>query len=302
MALSLRPTDRILVLGASGWFGTAFRELVPSHVPLMSIASRSRGPFETWSQERVHSFGPSVVVNFAFLTRERVGVDGLENFIEVNENLTRQLLIAAQLPRVRAVLTVSSGAARALPLDLDVDPYGFLKRREEERLMALASPTRNVVVARAWSVSGHHVRRPHDYAFSGFILQAAQGVISIRATQPVFRRYVAASDFIEVCCKRMLSGWTGEIDSGGELIEMGSLARRIASIVNPNARIERPDLTSSEPSIYASDDVTWREACEHAGFVAAQIDSQVRKTARGLLGGSSSGEIPGTNIVRNQRS
>ena len=121
------------------------------------------------------------------------------------------------------------------------------------------------------------------YAFSGFILQAHSGRIDITAQQPVFRRYVSVEDLLTVCVTRLLDGWTGTIDSGGELIEMGEFAARVAALVSPGSIIERAEMARTEPLIYASDNVSWREACSRIGFVPSDLDEQIRVTAAGLL-------------------
>lgn len=276
-------TDRVLLLGASGWFGRTFHAMLPKSVPVLLVAGTKRGIYEAWDLALVRDFNPTIVVNFAFLTSERVQIEGMERFVDMNETLTARLLQATELPRVHAVMTVSSGAATALPLSMESNPYGVLKLREENALMSFASHRRNIVVARAWSVSGPYVRNPNRYAFSQFIVQAWQGRVRIEASRPVIRRYVAADDFLSVCASHMIQGWTGDIDSGGERIELGALAERIVSIVNPSATVIRSAWTSDVPSEYASDNITWRAACRRIGFEAAKIDEQVRRTAPRLI-------------------
>ena len=281
--LNLSPQDRVLVLGASGWFGLTFLRLLDPDIPVLALASSTRDRFETWDEQRVQEFAPTAVANFAFRTPEFAEREGIERFIQANESLTEQFLDAAQLPSVRAILTVSSGAAVAFALEMAENPYGVLKKREEDAALALATESRSVVIARAWSVSGPDVRRPSDYAFSGFILQAQSGRIDIAAQQPVFRRYVSVEDLLTVCMTRLLDGWTGTIDSGGELIEMGELAARVAAQVNLGSIIERAEMALTEPLIYASDNVSWMEACGRIGFVPLDLDEQIRVTAAGFL-------------------
>ncbi len=275
----LSPTERFLVLGASGWFGQTFLRIVHPHLHILKTASTKRDKFVAWNAKAFRDFNPTVVVNFAFLTSEKVDTEGVETFIAVNELLTEQFIDASNFPTVRAALTVSSGAAVAFPLDMETNPYGVLKKREEDAALDLVTERRSVVVARAWSVSGPDVRTPRKYAFSDLVLQAKSGAIQVNASQPVFRRYVGVDDFLEVSMARLLSGWSGTIDSGGELIEVGELAERVRSIVNPQASISRVEQTSTEPSIYASDDISWREACDETGITPADIDEQIRTTA-----------------------
>lgn len=272
----------VLVLGASGWFGHTFLGLLDPQIPVMACASSRRDQYVTWDYEQVQDFKPTVVANFAFLTRDRISEFGFERFIEINSSLTENFIKAAQLPSVRAALTVSSGAAVAFPLDLATNPYGVLKKREEDAALELVTESRAIVVARAWSVSGPDVQSPGNYAFSEMILQAKSGAIEVNSSQPVFRRYVSVADFLAVSMARLRSGWSGTIDSGGELIEVGELAARVRRLVNSRASISRVELTSTEPSIYASDNDSWQEACSEARITPADIDEQIRATADGL--------------------
>jgi nucleoside-diphosphate-sugar epimerase len=271
--------DRVLVLGASGWFGRTFLRILDPQIPVMACASAIRDHYVTWDDDQVQNFNPTVVANFAFLTRDRISEVGIQRFIEVNSSLTKNFIKAAQLPSVKAALTVSSGAAVAFPLDMATNPYGVLKKREEDAAMDLVTERRSVVVARAWSVSGPDVRTPRKYAFSDLVLQAKSGAIQVNASQPVLRRYVGVDDFLEVSMARLLSGWSGTIDSGGELVEIGELAERVRSIVNPQASISRVEQTSTEPSIYASDDISWRESYGEVGINTSDIDEQIRAVA-----------------------
>lgn len=275
--------DRVLVLGAGGWFGQTMLDLMPPSVPVLAIARSARGKFAVWETNEVAAFAPTAVVNFAFLTRERVDIDGEAAFRLVNEELTRRFLWASQLPSVRTVLTTSSGAAVTEPQS----PYGELKRAEEKFAMDLVTASRAVVVARVYSVSGAYVRRPHDYAFSDFILQAQEGSVHVLADRPVFRRFVGVDDVLTVTMGLGLRGWSGLIETGGELIELGRLAQRIISIVNPSAKLSRSAQTSDQPSVYASDNVSWSQACADMGHRPAGLDAQIRNTASGLVAADS---------------
>lgn len=275
LANLLRPDDRLLILGGSGWFGHTLHTLIGDTVTTHATASNQRPGYHTWDASRIAAFAPTIVANFAFLTRERLHTEGTARFIHTNQKLTAQFLHAASQPNVRLALTVSSGAAITEP----EHPYGRLKLHEEHQALQLQTPTRNIVIARAYSVTGPHVRRPHDYAFSDFILQARTGTIHIRATTPVYRRYVSVADYLTVCLALGLDGWTGTIESGGDLHEIGDLAHHIAHIVNPEATITRAHQTSTTPSTYASDNQTWTHACRVLDYQPEDLNQQIRNTA-----------------------
>jgi len=153
LTLGLTPTDRIAVLGARGWFGSTFCSLIPADVPLLRTASSPDERHAPWSRSALEDFAPTVVVNCAFLTREREAVEGLERFTAINTSLIEQFEATANLPSVRAAITVSSGAAVTEP----DSAYGSLKISEEQVANSLVGPVRSSVVLRAYSVSGPFV-------------------------------------------------------------------------------------------------------------------------------------------------
>ena len=279
MLAGVRRTDRIAVLGARGWLGRTADSLIPEDIPIFRTAASADQLHREWSLVSIQDFAPTVVLNFAFLTRERIAVEGVEAFTAINSELTNQFEVTATLPSVRAAITVSSGAAVVEP----DQPYGALKLREEQIAAELTSPSRASVVLRAYSVSGPFVRRPRDYAFSDFILQAQRGCVRVSADHLVYRRYVDAADALGVAIDSVLSGWSGTIETGGELVEMGDLAHRIVHHVNPAASIERPEIDTSRIETYASDGSSWSQACARLGYVPRDLEEQIRVTADGLL-------------------
>lgn len=279
----LRPHDRILVLGAGGWFGQTLLNELPRGVSQLGIASTAREQLREFDAALIQDFAPTVVINFAFLTRERLDKEGLDQFTAINSKLTQQFVQSAELESVRAALTISSGAAITEP-EL---PYGALKFAEELAAIGLEQEGRSVVVGRAYSLSGPYVRRPKDYAFSDLILQAHSGRVLIKSDRPTFRRYIAVSDFLAVCLTAALNGDSGVIESGGNLIEIRELAEIIVKRVRPDATIERVKLTSTAESIYASDNLSWMEATKKHGLEPLTLEEQVDATAIGLLSSQS---------------
>ena len=281
MDLGLRPDDRVLVLGASGWFG---RELAA----LMSVSESGcmvlevPGPSSEVmvSEAQMRDFAPTVIINFAFLTRERLVQEGIKNFTRMNEELTNRFLSLAQLPSVRSSITVSSGAA----VTESNEPYGRLKAAEETGALALATDERAVVVVRAYAVTGGYVRRPREYAFSDFIVQAPEGLVRVQADRPVFRRYCAVSDVLTVALRSVSRGRSGVFETGGTLVEMGDLARRVIAVVNPRAEMERAALVSDVPSVYHSDDQQWQEWYCAVDITPRTLDEQIRDAAQILVG------------------
>ena len=294
---SLADGDRVLVLGASGWFGRTTCALLDGlNLPVHLTASAAKAidvagatfRCEPWDWAAIAEFRPTVVIDCAFLTRDRVADMALDAYVSTNETLTRNLLAAVELPSVTRVVTVSSGAAvyptDALKATVEDNPYGWLKRRAEDALADVASERGiAVVVPRAWSVSGAFVQKPRSYALSDMILQAAEGSVHIIANAPVFRRYVAVEDLLAVALASASGGGFRVIDSGGPLVEMQQLAEVVVSVVNPGASITRAaPAPEGKPSEYYSDNSAWERACAETGFRPAALEQQVATAHAGL--------------------
>jgi nucleoside-diphosphate-sugar epimerase len=289
--------DRVLVIGASGWLGrTALDLLAPLGLPTLPLASRARiirvGEREiecrVWDEGELAAFAPTVVLDCAFLTRDRVTDMPLDEYLSANRSLTERLLYATRLSDVRLALTVSSGAAvhprDALDGPIEDNPYGYLKREAEHRLAQAAAESGAVpVVVRAWSISGAHVQKPQNYALGSMIRAADSGAIRITARRLVFRRYVLAEELLALGIAEGSVG-PATIDSGGELVEMAELAARIAAVVRPDAVISRGEMDPRDPDRYHSDGQDWERRCQRWDLASAPLDRQIEITARGVLG------------------
>jgi len=296
----LRADARALVLGAGGWFGSTLLNLIEESAtearvlgltgrPRRVTVGRREWALGGWDWDAVTRFAPTVVVNCAFRTRERVDQLGYQRYVAENVGLSSQFLRTLALPSVEAAVTVSSGAAvmpTGDPHDVEHNPYGHLKWAEEVLSREVADAHGAAfVVCRAWSVSGPFVKRPLDYAFSELISQAAAGRVLIRAPHEVWRRYTGVDDLLAACIALAGEGWSGDVDSGGSLVELAELARNIVGEVRPGIEIERPVADGSPPDHYHTDDVSWRIACERLRLVPASLGEQIRRAATGLIPG-----------------
>jgi nucleoside-diphosphate-sugar epimerase len=294
-AETLAADDRVLIIGATGWFGrTATALMAGLGNATMNISSRARtyeaGPVSAtsveWQWDAVQRFEPTTIIDCAFLTRDLVSSMTMQQYVQTNSDLTANLLAAARLQSVRRVMTISSGAAvhpvDALTQSMDENPYGRLKREAERALGELAAE-RGIaaVVARAWSVSGAFVLKPRSYALSDMIMQAAEGAIRITAPMEVFRRYVSVDDLLAVSLAAA-EATTPIVDSGGPLVEMHELAEAVRAVVNPAAWIERAARSSAPANRYYSDALQWDSLCDRLTFEPAPLDEQVRVTMNGL--------------------
>ena len=260
----MHASDRVMVTGGSGWFGRtavallwhAFGdEWVRRQVLATASATRAidvlgcgRHEVRLVDPVEVADFAPTLIINCAFPTRDRVAGMGLGPYVALARTLTRSFLEYSELPSVQRVVTFSSGAAvpsSAYPADLEVNPYGVLKAHEERETLGLAQRTGiNARVCRVWAVSGPHVQHPRNYAFSQFIVQAREaGRIRVAADRPVIRAYSSVDDALAVTLAAVSTG-SGLFDTGGQRIELGELATQVATVlggVPDRAFHARPD-------------------------------------------------------------
>lgn len=288
--------DRVLITGSSGWLGrTAVDLIAPLGLPILALAGRAsmiEVPSRTlhcrvWEKREVAAFAPTIVLDCAFLTKGWAAKMPLAEYITINRTLTDQLVWAARLPGVRLAVTVSSGAALfpqdALNRPIHDNPYGYLKREAEHRLMdATAGSDAVPVIARAWSISGAHVRNPRDFALGSMIQDAHAGAIQILANHPVFRRYTLAEELLAVAIAEGQVG-PATIDSGGELVEMAELAARITKIVRPDAVVTRDAIDLRSADHYHSDGEDWEMRCRRWNLATASLERQITISARGVL-------------------
>jgi nucleoside-diphosphate-sugar epimerase len=289
---SLGDEERILILGATGWFGTTLTEmLIGSTQEVMYVASNPR-VLKTegtsinvlaYDRDLIRAFRPTTVVDFAFLTREKAAQIGLADFQKTNEELTRQLIEVAALPSVKKVLFTSSGAAvyspGGQPKTYERDPYGYLKNQQEIKLKDFAKLSeKSVLCLRPWSVSGRLVGKPMEYAFSSLIIQALQGQICLETKRPVFRRYCALDDMLAVAFSLWPDIPESEyrlLESGGELHSLVELAELVADLVGNGAAVSHSIDSNAEADRYYSDNISWSTSCDRARYTPKNLKAQI---------------------------
>jgi nucleoside-diphosphate-sugar epimerase len=290
---AVTSSDRVLITGASGWFGqTASVILDILEIPTLLIGSSSREIdiagvqkiIHVWNLKTIEDFAPTVVIDCAYLTREMVEVTGLDTYVEVNRKLVQQILELKGLKSLRLVVSFSSGAAeinrtRNNEQSIEIDPYGFLKVEQEELLQAVFNSNEtDLVIARVWNVSGSLVTKINGFAFSDLISQSLNGRIEVSSNFEVWRSYCMIEEVLAVS----LNGSQGSenvFDTGGRLIEINELAKLIQEIVNPKADLVLPSVKTGVTSSYFSDGKSWNKWCRSLNFKPIQLEEQIEQVA-----------------------
>lgn len=288
---NVRATDRVLITGANGWFGkTALAMTLRSELPFLATGSKD----STLQIDNVNisvmeqgiplieSFQPTVVIDCAFLTRERLSEVGHDKYISINQQLIEDSISIAKLSSVRKYLGFSSGATVHLAglkdFSLEENPYGALKRVFESRISRLSGELEtDISVARVWSVTGTYSTKPGTFAISDLIRQARSGRIIIRAPHPVFRRYCAIEDVLAIGLQNHETFSPTIFDSGGELVELQELAEVIRAVVNPDAKIFREFEKSLMPDSYHSEGTQWDSLIKQSGLSVDSLQCQVKR-------------------------
>lgn len=291
---SLTSDDRVLITGASGWFGQTAANLMAGQPSLLlasqtrSIPSLGKNLFvNAYDPKLVRDFSPTVVIDCAFITRERIKDFGLPNYISQNQLIQKQFVELVSSPSVRRYVSFSSGAA-VYPADailrtIEENPYGYLKREAELQMESVSSELgKPGVIARAWSVSGAFITKPKSFAFTDFISQALQGKVHIKATNPVFRRYSAIEDLLAVSLAETTQGSFSILNSEGPLVEMAELARQIVSVINPAATISRARPLPGIEDNYFTDTHQWSKLETLHQFKPLDLKSQILSTFKGM--------------------
>ena len=283
--LNLR-SERVLVLGASGWVGSTISRLITGHcAEILEMGSYERSVNSSWGPRRffatdfelVRRFAPTLVIDAAFITRERIREVGEKVFIETNLRLIEFAKEVQKLPSLKSFIGISSGASTIRTEKFEhfsvSDMYGEMKREYELALLD-STHREKTKIARIWSVTCPFVTKLNVFAFSDLIGQARNGVIRINSTGEVWRRYVDLAEFISV----VIAADPGEsrvIDSGGELVEIGELASIVFQVLNKPEVILRSLLPNAAKNEYYSDNQTWQHAINQLGFTPKTLRQQL---------------------------
>ena len=292
MVLNFLGDDRVLITGATGWFGrTALWMAMKENVNVLAMASKknsvrvgefSKGVY-AHNLEQIADFAPTVFVDSAFLTRDKISAFDLGGYISLNRSLIRDSIEIASLPSIRKYVGFSSGATRHLAgqesFALQNNPYAALKMEYEAEMAQINSSNEVAIsIARVWSVTGPFTTKPDLFAFSNLISQAREGLMRIESAGNVFRRYCGLEAVMQVALAQKKQGGDPVFDTGGELIEIGDLAQVIREEINNEAVVIRGSYDGSREDNYYSDGTQWDSMIADLGLLQESIRSQIRRS------------------------
>lgn len=300
---------RVLVTGASGWLGQATLELLIQtfgaewRERVVAFGSRERH----WRlrdgtpvmQHPLAALGtlpraPSLLLHFAYLTREKTGQMPIADYIATNRTLSQLVATAGAAVGVERMFVTSSGAVHAALAEAESpDPtllYGRLKLEDEALFERFAHVTveRRVFIARLFNLSGPYINKLDSYALASFIQQARQGHIAIHASRPVIRSYTSAANLLGVAFAQLLDD-SGDsfvcVETAGDCeVEVQALAEHVRAVVLPRATIDRAPMGGAAADRYVGDGQRYRQLLESFGIAEHSLRQQVTDTADYLQG------------------
>jgi nucleoside-diphosphate-sugar epimerase len=284
----------VLVTGAGGWFGqTAIAMTRESGLDPLATGSKDQQIDIDGQSQSVHAqsleiiaaFEPTVVIDTAFVTRERLPDLGHKAYVETNQRIIDHSLAIAALPSVRKYIGFSSGATMHLAghtsFSVEENPYAAQKRVYEGKIAEIAGGLQcDVSVARVWAVTGSYCTKPDTFAFTNLIAQAKLGLIKIMANHLVYRRYCAVEDVLAIAMLPKKPADISIFNTGGDLIEIGELAKKVIEHVNPDAEIWRQFDTGLPSDSYHSDGEEWNDLVQFAGLAVDSLSNQIARVAQ----------------------
>jgi nucleoside-diphosphate-sugar epimerase len=292
----------VVITGAGGWIGLATLEMLADllgpefHHRVICFGAHGRTlklrggiEIEQRSLEAIAELksAPSLVLHLGFVTQGPGMTLDRDGYVEANQRLSATVLAALDRIGARAVFQASSGAVHAR--DPDGGPqskalYGALKFADEALYAGWARRrSATAVIGRVFNLSGPYINRRSSYALSSMIADALTGQpVSVRATSPVYRSYVA----IEILMGVVLGLLTEPEPAvhrfetaGSKTVEMGELAMMVAKVLGA-AGVERPVFDPDAPADrYVGDRRTFSALAGRYQLLRRPLASQIRQTA-----------------------
>jgi nucleoside-diphosphate-sugar epimerase len=300
----------IIVTGGSGWIGQAALEMLDdalgdelpkrvhvygSHDSTLHLRSGRALPYHALARLNDLKQGPALFIHCAYLTKDKLQDQSVENFVAANKAISDRVLVAIDRMETHSVFTLSSGAVykkgtHTLDTDLQANAYGVMKVRDEKRFAEIAARKKiPLAMPRLFNLSGPFINKHDSYALASMIkmVQAVQP-ITIRAAHNVVRSYIHVADLLTLSLSMLLDPQpddTGIFDTAGEdVLEMADLAEYIRKVLGkPQLAIERPPRVEGRDDIYVGDATAMYDMLAQRAMILRDIRQQIRDTADYLM-------------------
>ena len=260
MKLENIDLNYIVITGATGWVGrTALHELqriLPKEIFLNHVKAfgsknslipasfyNDNTQIPIFSLKELPFFAKtnklSGIFHSAFLRREKISSIGLNQYLNINNEINEIVSSAMALWNDAKIVYISSGVAKTheekknLDTNINLDPYGILKRKDEIAIQKY----KNSLILRIYALSGMFINNPNLFALGDFLKKAINGQrISIKSKIPIFRSYGNASDICQLAFNWLLSNepknFNEPLDSVSITVDLFELAKVISNLHN----------------------------------------------------------------------
>jgi len=279
---------RIILTGASGWFGQSFignyaltygEDRARADLVLVTSDGREifnprvNGPLATSTFGHVIDSKPDVsaIVQAAFLTRDKLEGLGERRFRDVNLQIIRSLArLLSMYPSAR-IYVISSGAVKK-----DRSAYGLLKSEEESVVLA---ERRRSFVFRVYGAHGRFCEYRNWSAFCDLGRQALRSrEIFIRSRVKTVRGFVSFDQLATLILRlNDLPEYIAPsvIDTVSEVVDLRALGAMFAEHYAVNL-ITTPLDIDAPPNIYSGQCAYFLEICKRLGVADISVDKMVR--------------------------
>ena len=296
----------IILTGGSGWIGQAVLEMLEqalgdalssrilvfgSSARDLSLRSGRTIPCQLLEHIRGIGTGPKLFFHCAFLTKDRLQDQSVAAFIAGNKVISDTVANAIEANNVRGLFMPSSGAVykkgtHELDDDLEANPYGVMKRQDEERFVALAkAKNMPVCIPRLFNLAGPFINKIELYALASMITSCNNGQgITIRAPHRVIRSYIHVADLVALGFELLLNPRKDDVpifDTAGEVaVELSELANTIRKVLDkPDSAIHRPEVVADKDDRYVGQSEPFTRMMHLHGLTIHNINVQIHDTA-----------------------
>jgi nucleoside-diphosphate-sugar epimerase len=291
---------KVLVTGATGWLGHASLQAIKKVLPevksedLILYASRARSHSDpSFGVVKVQELASSeqtprnvdLFISLALKTRDYSMKMDEEEYLESNKALIEKNLQLMKLANPKKIILISSGVvSKYLEGSGPLDPYTEVKILEEKLFNEFAQQTNSkLIVLRLWGATGALMTEPLKYAIGNLIHQAeTTNQIIINSKAEVFRRYTDATQIFEVLIRAIQIDYCKTLNSGGVMVEIGSLAQHISEYYEKPLEIVRNLESGSEPDFYVPTDSEFDELANSVGVTLLSLEDQIALTAKSV--------------------
>ena len=185
------------------------------------------------------------LIHTAFLTRDHFTRLGPHEYEKQNLQILDSTVQLIRKARPTRIIFINSGASKSLPYGSRGDEsyrlYAGLKNRESEVIKEVGSAIgSDVTEGVLFSATGAFMKSPKKFAIGNILQQTSQGTeIRLTSRARVWRRYCDSIQWMRALIELSNQGGSGRLESGGVLIELGSLAEEITKVVGQKLEVVR---------------------------------------------------------------